>query len=176
MKRLSPSASTSRASLSPSELARSVFAAVTAKMMLFGFSINLITISLICFSISFGWSPTGTCHHRVITSIVRVSQAADATYLRHPGQIDQSQIEHERGVDLQMDRNRGNAWTSRDDMIDRMRRRTDTIPGSYLSNGPSSGRYLGRSHVGPPRSPCRSSREYAEIRPTPLEPRSPRPA
>ena len=57
---LNPSGSTSRANFSPSELAKSVFAAVTAKMIHDGFEMNLRTISLICFSISFGWSPTGT--------------------------------------------------------------------------------------------------------------------
>ena len=40
--------------------AKSVFAAVTAKMIHDGFEMNLRTMSRICFSISFGWSPTGT--------------------------------------------------------------------------------------------------------------------
>lgn len=55
-----PSGSTSRASFKPSEFAKSVFAAVTANMMALGFCICFNTISLICLSISLGWSPTGT--------------------------------------------------------------------------------------------------------------------
>jgi hypothetical protein len=57
---LVPSGSTSLASFSPSEFAKSVFAAVTAKMIHAGFEIYLRSISRICFSISRGWSPTGT--------------------------------------------------------------------------------------------------------------------
>ena len=55
-----PSGSTSLAIFSPSEFAKSVLAPVTAKMIQAGFEIYFISISLICFSISFGWSPTGT--------------------------------------------------------------------------------------------------------------------
>jgi hypothetical protein len=55
-----PSGSTSRASFRPSELARSVFAAVTARMMALDLLICFMTISRICRSISRGWSPTGT--------------------------------------------------------------------------------------------------------------------
>ena len=55
-----PSGSTSLASFKPSELARSTLAAVTANMIALAFWICFRTISLICFSISLGWSPTGT--------------------------------------------------------------------------------------------------------------------
>lgn len=55
-----PSGSTSRANFKPSELAKSVLAAVTARMMAFGFEIYFRSMSLICRSISRGWSPTGT--------------------------------------------------------------------------------------------------------------------
>jgi len=57
---LVPSGSTSRAIFNPSELAKSVLAAVTAKMIHDGLVIYFINISLICLSISLGWSPTGT--------------------------------------------------------------------------------------------------------------------
>jgi hypothetical protein len=57
---LVPSGSTSRAIFSPSEFAKSVFAAVTARMIHAGFWIYLRSISRICFSMSRGWSPTGT--------------------------------------------------------------------------------------------------------------------
>lgn len=57
---LVPSGSTSRANFKPSEFARSVLAAVTAKMIHAGFEINFRSMSLICFSMSLGWSPTGT--------------------------------------------------------------------------------------------------------------------
>ena len=57
---LVPSGSTSLAIFSPSELAKSTFAAVTARIMHVGLDIYFISISLICFSISRGWSPTGT--------------------------------------------------------------------------------------------------------------------
>ena len=57
---LVPSGSTSRANFNPSELAKSVFAAVTARIMHAGLDIYFISMSLICFSISRGWSPTGT--------------------------------------------------------------------------------------------------------------------
>ena len=67
-----PSGSTSRANLRPSELARSVLAAVTARMMAFGFVMYLRIISRICFSISFGWSPTGTLVRPGRSTSVRV--------------------------------------------------------------------------------------------------------
>lgn len=57
---LTPSGSTSRAILRPSELARSWLAGETARMIQADFEIYFINISRICFSISFGWSPTGT--------------------------------------------------------------------------------------------------------------------
>lgn len=57
---LAPSGSTSRANLSPSLLAKSVFAEVTAKMIALGFVMYFKSMSLICRSISRGWSPTGT--------------------------------------------------------------------------------------------------------------------
>jgi hypothetical protein len=56
-----PSGSQSLAILSPSELARSVLAAVTARMIELGFMMNLRSISRIWRSMSRGWSPTGTC-------------------------------------------------------------------------------------------------------------------
>lgn len=49
-----PSGSTSRATLSASEVAMSVFAAVTAKMMEFGLEMNLKINSLIWISMSLG--------------------------------------------------------------------------------------------------------------------------
>jgi hypothetical protein len=55
-----PSGSTSRANFKPSEFAKSVLAAVTAKMMAFGLEIYFTSMSLICRSMSRGWSPTGT--------------------------------------------------------------------------------------------------------------------
>jgi hypothetical protein len=55
-----PSGSTSRAILRPSELAKSVLAGVTARTMQAGLEMYLKSISRICFSMSFGWSPTGT--------------------------------------------------------------------------------------------------------------------
>jgi hypothetical protein len=57
---LVPSGSTSRAIFRPSELAKSVFAPVTARMMALGLEMNRMSMSRICFSISRGWSPTGT--------------------------------------------------------------------------------------------------------------------
>jgi hypothetical protein len=51
---LVPSGSTSLAIFNPSEFARSVFAAVTAKMIAFGLLINFNNISLICLSMSLG--------------------------------------------------------------------------------------------------------------------------
>uniref|UniRef100_A0A8W7Q0F7 Uncharacterized protein n=1 Tax=Anopheles coluzzii TaxID=1518534 RepID=A0A8W7Q0F7_ANOCL len=55
-----PSGSTSFAILSASLVAMSVLAAVTASMIEFGFSMYFSTRSLICASMSSGWSPTGT--------------------------------------------------------------------------------------------------------------------
>ena len=57
---LVPSGSTSLASFNPSEFAKSVFAAVTARMMQAGLEMYFKSISRICFSMSRGWSPTGT--------------------------------------------------------------------------------------------------------------------
>ena len=56
-----PSGSTSLANFNPSEFAKSVFAAVTARMTAFGREMYFMTMSLICLSMSLGWSPTGTC-------------------------------------------------------------------------------------------------------------------
>lgn len=53
--------STSRATLSASEVAMSVLAAVTARMMELGLEMYLKINSLIWISMSLGWSPTGTC-------------------------------------------------------------------------------------------------------------------
>lgn len=55
-----PSGSTSLASLRASEVARSVFAAVTAKMIEFGLLMYMVHISRIWNSMSGGWSATGT--------------------------------------------------------------------------------------------------------------------
>lgn len=55
-----PSGSTSRATLRASEVAMSVFAAVTARMMQLGFEMCFKIRSLIWTSMSLGWSPTGT--------------------------------------------------------------------------------------------------------------------
>lgn len=57
---LLPSGSTSFAILIASLVAMSVLAAVTAKIMEFGFAIYLIIRFLIWFSMSSGWSPIGT--------------------------------------------------------------------------------------------------------------------
>ena len=57
---LVPSGSTSRANFSPSEFAKSVLAAVTARMIHAGLEMYFNNMSRICFSISLGWSPTGT--------------------------------------------------------------------------------------------------------------------
>ena len=51
---LVPSGSTSRASFSPSEFAKSVLAAVTAKIIHAGFEMYFRSMSFICFSISLG--------------------------------------------------------------------------------------------------------------------------
>lgn len=56
----SPWGSTSLASFSASEFARSVLAGVTAKIRQFSLVMNCMIISLIWYSISGGWSPTGT--------------------------------------------------------------------------------------------------------------------
>ena len=53
--------STSRATFKASEVAMSVLAAVTARMMEFGLEMYLNINSLIWISMSLGWSPTGTC-------------------------------------------------------------------------------------------------------------------
>lgn len=55
-----PSGSTSRASFSPSEFARSTFAAVTARTIAFGRTMYFRIISLICRSMSCGCPATGT--------------------------------------------------------------------------------------------------------------------
>ena len=67
-----PSGSTSRARFKPSEFARSVLAAVTARMMAFDFWMCFSTISLICLSMSRGWSPTGTLVRPGRSTSVRV--------------------------------------------------------------------------------------------------------
>lgn len=55
-----PCGSTSFASLRASELARSVLAGVTARIRQLSLVMNCIIMSLICCSMSAGWSPTGT--------------------------------------------------------------------------------------------------------------------
>lgn len=55
-----PCGSTSFASLRASELARSVLAGVTAKIKQLSLVMNCRIMSLICCSMSTGWSPTGT--------------------------------------------------------------------------------------------------------------------
>lgn len=57
---LLPCGSTSLASLRASELAKSVLAGVTARTRQFSLVMNCIIMSLICCSMSAGWSPTGT--------------------------------------------------------------------------------------------------------------------
>lgn len=56
----SPCGSTSLASLRASELARSMLAGVTARMRQFSLQMNCMIMSLIWYSMSGGWSPTGT--------------------------------------------------------------------------------------------------------------------
>ncbi len=78
-----PSGSTSRATFRASEVAMSVFAAVTAKMMQLGLLMYFKISSRICSSISLGWSPTGTwtwiyqCQHQKIIHkrIIQTGQA-----------------------------------------------------------------------------------------------------
>ena len=53
-----PCGSTSLAIFKASELARSVLAGVTARIKQFGLVINCNSMSRICISISWGWSPT----------------------------------------------------------------------------------------------------------------------
>jgi len=53
-------------------LAKSVLAAVTARIIAFGFEMNRINMSRICFSISRGWSPTGTLVRPGRSTSVRV--------------------------------------------------------------------------------------------------------
>ncbi len=55
-----PSGSASRASLSASDVEKSVLADDTASIIEFGLVIYVRIISFICFSMSTGWSPTGT--------------------------------------------------------------------------------------------------------------------
>lgn len=55
-----PWGSTSFASFRASELARSVFAGVTARIKQLSLLMNCMIMSLICCSMSAGWSPTGT--------------------------------------------------------------------------------------------------------------------
>lgn len=55
-----PSGSTSRATLRASEVAMSVLAAVTARIMQLGLEMCFRIKSLIWISMSLGWSPTGT--------------------------------------------------------------------------------------------------------------------
>ena len=55
-----PSGSTILATWSASELAKSVLAGVTARIRHVSFEMNISNMSLICCSISAGWSPTGT--------------------------------------------------------------------------------------------------------------------
>ena len=55
-----PSGSTSRATFKASDVAMSVFAAVTANIIEFGFEMYLKIKSFIWNSMSLGWSPTGT--------------------------------------------------------------------------------------------------------------------
>lgn len=55
-----PCGSTSFASLRASELARSVLAGVTARIRQLSRVMNCMIMSLICCSMSAGWSPTGT--------------------------------------------------------------------------------------------------------------------
>ena len=55
-----PVGSTSLASFKASELARSEFAGVTARMRQFSRVMNCMSMSLIWYSMSAGWSPTGT--------------------------------------------------------------------------------------------------------------------
>ena len=54
-----PSGSTDLARLSASEVARSVLAGVTARMRQVSLEMNCMIMSLICASMSTGWSPTG---------------------------------------------------------------------------------------------------------------------
>ena len=55
-----PSGSTSFANFNDSDVAMSVLAAVKARMIQFGLPIYCVHKSLICISMSEGWSPTGT--------------------------------------------------------------------------------------------------------------------
>ncbi|OMH82127.1 hypothetical protein AX774_g4397 [Zancudomyces culisetae] len=77
---LSPSGSTSLANFNPSELAKSVFAAVTARIIAFGRVIYFIIISRICRSISLGWSPTGTLVSPGKSTSVKVSTFGEYTH------------------------------------------------------------------------------------------------
>ena len=54
-----PSGSTDLAKFKASDVAKSVFAGVTAKIRHVSLVINCISMSRICCSISAGWSPTG---------------------------------------------------------------------------------------------------------------------
>ena len=54
-----PSGSTCFAKFKASDVAKSVFAGVTAKIRHVSLVINCISMSRICCSISAGWSPTG---------------------------------------------------------------------------------------------------------------------
>ncbi len=56
-----PSGSTWRASLRASELTMSTFAGETARIRLLGLAIYSEMRFRVCFSISVGWSPMGTC-------------------------------------------------------------------------------------------------------------------
>jgi len=59
-----PSGSTSRAIFKASELAISMLAGVTARIIELGFPAYSTTIFLMSFSMLVGWSPTGTFHRK----------------------------------------------------------------------------------------------------------------
>ena len=75
-----PSGSTSLANLSASEVARSVLAAVTARMILLGLEMYCRHMSLICTSMSSGWSPTGTFVKPGKSTRVRLSTRGEKTF------------------------------------------------------------------------------------------------
>jgi hypothetical protein len=92
--------STWRANFKASEFTRSTFAGETARMTLFGLAMYSVMRFRVCFSMSVGWSPIGTCSCQHPLS----NFCYATTYLGQTRQINQRQTENVWGVHLQVDR------------------------------------------------------------------------
>jgi hypothetical protein len=111
---LEPSGSTSRAIFSPSELAKSVLAPVTARMMELGLVMNLRSMSRICRSMSFGCVTLQKCagtglgwylitDRDLVVLLGHVLTGSEGANLGEAWQIDQSQSEHPWREDAKVD-------------------------------------------------------------------------